>query len=318
MSESLPKLLLRLSEAGAPAILWGRQAEPHFGREFERLLRQRLLVEAPPATEWSVCGNCECGLDARPIQEIDGRLVAVCPLDHRGDVLLAPEDLRSFRIDVGVLVAEIARASGFAGSLTKVSPHIWSLGPAACGRAVFLSLLRADEYSPSCFLLLRTLARCAPVTVLTPEIPDAAVIHFDAAGVHQVTTGKVIGNPPWESSFAIDVSCLQPDTLPGARLIIARSTNAVTFDGSNRPLPAQPYRLLLLLAETVCGGGSFVPTRDIEAHTNRDARDLVRELRDGLAAGLPNESNVRALIANRRSPPGYRLALPVDDIDLRA
>ena len=38
MSESLSRLLLRLSEAGEPAVLWGRQASPYLGQDFERLL----------------------------------------------------------------------------------------------------------------------------------------------------------------------------------------------------------------------------------------------------------------------------------------
>ena len=59
MTETLPRLLLRLSEAGDPAILWGRQAAPHAGRDFERLLDHGVLVEQSPTTEWDVCPTCE-------------------------------------------------------------------------------------------------------------------------------------------------------------------------------------------------------------------------------------------------------------------
>ena len=51
MTETLPRLLLRLSEAGDPAMLWGRQAAPHAGRDFERLLDHG-VVDLPLATDW--------------------------------------------------------------------------------------------------------------------------------------------------------------------------------------------------------------------------------------------------------------------------
>ena len=86
MTETLPRLLLRLSEAGDPAILWGRQAAPHAGRDFERLLDHGVLVEQAPATEWDVCPACDCGLDARPVQQVNGQHIAVCPTDRRSDV----------------------------------------------------------------------------------------------------------------------------------------------------------------------------------------------------------------------------------------
>lgn len=191
--ESLPRLLLRLVEAGRPAILWGRQARPHFGRDFDRLLARRLLVEEPQATEWPVCGSCDCGLDARPIQDINARLVAPCPLDHRADAVLLPDDLRSFRIEAEGLVGEIAEASGFVTPPAEVLPDIWSLGPTVSGRAVFLALSRADEYSPACFLLLRSIARSAPITILTPDLPAAVAVRFDAAGVYRVCGFRGIG-----------------------------------------------------------------------------------------------------------------------------
>ncbi len=102
MTETLPRLLLRLSEAGEPAILWGRQAAPHAGRAFDRLLDRGVLVEQAPATEWDVCPACECGLGARPIQHINGRQIVVCPPDRRNDVVLGDDDLQSFRIHLPI------------------------------------------------------------------------------------------------------------------------------------------------------------------------------------------------------------------------
>lgn len=107
-SEDLAGLLLRLSEAGEPAILWGRQVKPFLGPHFERLLNISLLIEEAPATEWSVCSNCECGQDSRSIEEMAGQFVAVCPLDCGSDKILGADDLRSFRISFSALVREIS------------------------------------------------------------------------------------------------------------------------------------------------------------------------------------------------------------------
>jgi hypothetical protein len=106
-------LLTRLSEAGPDAVLWGRAARPHFGPAFDRLLRKRVLVERSRAGMWPTCADCDCGLDARPIVEAQGNLVAACPLDHHADQNLAPGDLRSFCIDSERLVAVMAEVSGF-------------------------------------------------------------------------------------------------------------------------------------------------------------------------------------------------------------
>src|SRR3954452_23175517 len=114
VTETLPKLLLRLIEAGASAELSGRQARRFFGPEFERLLARRVLVEQRPLETWSPCSVCTCAVEGRPIQTVEGRLVAACPLDAAEDVLLDEEDVRVFVIDRANIVQEIARASGVA------------------------------------------------------------------------------------------------------------------------------------------------------------------------------------------------------------
>lgn len=132
-------LLTRLSEAGPDAVLWGRAARAHFGPVFDRLLRKRVLVERPRAGMWPTCAHCGCGLDARPIVEVHGELVAACPHDHHADQPLAPDDLRSFHIDAERLVTVLAEASGF-DHAASLLPGLWQMGRLASGRAVFLAL----------------------------------------------------------------------------------------------------------------------------------------------------------------------------------
>jgi hypothetical protein len=82
MNETLISLLLQLSEAGAPASLWGRRAKPHFGRGFDRMLASRVLVEQAPAEFWSTCETCDCDLMDRPIERIGERILAVLLSDN--------------------------------------------------------------------------------------------------------------------------------------------------------------------------------------------------------------------------------------------
>lgn len=63
MTATLIDLLLRLSEAGGGARLWGAAARPHYGPAFDRLLAAGVLEERPPAEEWPVCDDCDCGID---------------------------------------------------------------------------------------------------------------------------------------------------------------------------------------------------------------------------------------------------------------
>lgn len=119
LSESLTRLLLRLSEAGEPAILPGGLAKSHFGPQFQGFLNRRLVIEQPPATDWPPCNSCECGLDARPVRAVDGRLVAACPFNSASDINLEEDDLRTFEINTSAVVKEIASTSGFAPSRTR-------------------------------------------------------------------------------------------------------------------------------------------------------------------------------------------------------
>jgi len=324
MSENLAKLLLRLSEAGEPAVLWGRQAKPFLGRTFDGLLTARVLVEQMPATEWPVCAGCECELDARIIEMFDGRSIASCPNDAASDVVLDADDIRSFHIDQGRLVHGIALASGFKAEPHEVVPGVWSLGPTSTGRATFLAFMIAAAQQPGLLTILKASAQRAPITLLAPALPHGDRKRFDEADVHIVALQDAICIEA-ESEFAADLSRFEPGPAAAPRLVVIRSTQLVILDGVSRPLAEQPFQLLCLLAERARStGGAPVGTREIDGQiwgtsihlVARQARDVVRELRDGLAEGSPDPKPVRDLIENRRSR-GYLLALTPEEIDIR-
>ena len=314
MTETLPGLLLRLSEAGDPAILWGRQAASHAGRDFERLLDRGVLVEQAPTVEWDVCPACDCGLDARPVQQVNGQHLAVCPTDRRSDVVLGDDDLRSFRIDPSALVREIAAASGFGDEPSPVAACVWHLGQTSGQRALFLALSRDAVRQPGMIGLMRSVARSLPVTVIAPAMAANDQARLADAGISVVSMEACLGDNA--AGFAIDLSTLEAAAAFEPRLVIFRQGKRVILDGIERHIPQQPFKLLVVLAEAVGGRSGYLTPHQIEAeNSGRGAADLVRELRRFLSEG--RQGSGADLIKTRRSPTGYFLALAPEEFDLQ-
>ena len=324
MTETLPRLLLRLSEAGGPAILWGRQTAPHAGRDFERLLDRGVLVEQAPATDWDVCPSCDCGLDVRPIQQVNGRHIAVCPTDRRSDVVLGDDDLRSFRIHPPALAREIATASGFGDEPTAVAADVWHLGETSNQRALFLTLSRDTVLQPGMIVLMRSVARSSPITVIAPAVAADDWARLVDAGLHVVAALDCIACDGAAPGLAIDQSRLEARPSLAPRLVIRRTAKTVSLDGRPKILSDQEFQLLVFLAEQALKSPAIVENREIEAHIwganihriSSQVREPVRALRDALTRGSADIKSVRALIENRRNPNGYRLALPPEAIQL--
>jgi hypothetical protein len=314
MTESLTRLLLRLSEAGEPAILWGRQAAPHAGRDFERLLDRGVLVEQTPATEWDVCPDCDCGLDARPVQEVNGQHIAVCPTDRRSDIVLGDDDLRSFRIHPSALAREIAMASGFDDQLSPVAAGVWHLGETSAQRALFLALSRDAVLQPGMIGLMRSVARSLPITVIAPAMVAAELARFVEAAISVIPIDGCLGRNA--AGFAIDLSTLEIAATFEPHLVIFRLSQRVILDGIEMHIPQQPFKLLVTLAESVGGRSGYLTPHQIEAeNSGRGAADLVRELRRFLSEGRRGRGV--DLVKTRRSPTGYFLALAPEEFDLR-
>ncbi len=314
MTDTLAALLLRLSEGDGPAILWGRMAKPHFGPAFERMLAAGVLVECPPAEEWAACADCDCGFDARPIQRLGNRIIAACPYDASSDIELEEDDLRDFRIDAPKLVALIAEASGFTEPTETLAPDLWRIGRLASGRSVVVAVRARDLDQPGIVLLLKADAGGAPVTVLAPDPGHAIRLRFLEAGIDLVELRAAIGPGP-QGVECMKRSLLEPK-MEGLRLSVDLATRTVTIDGTAQRIASQPFKLLALFAQAARDRTGPVANRAIEDATGRDARDLVRELRDALSAGRPNRSELRNWIVARRSLGAFELALEREEIEV--
>jgi hypothetical protein len=313
----LAHLLLRRSEAGEPALLWGREAKPLYGPAFDRLIARGVLVARAPPREWQVCDDCRCGQDWRPIARVDGQHVAICPLDRVSDLLLEAEDLESYEIDAAALVREIATSSGFADEPSEVIAGVWHLGRTATDRQVFAVLSRAVLVQSGLVGAIRMLDRSSQATLIAPLLSAPERLRFAEADIHVADSEECIGGTG-RGAFAIDPAKLEPPQALTPRLVITGATHRVVLDNIEKHVPQQPFNLLKMLAEKTLTGVGFIPTHDIEAaNSGRAASDLVRELRDCLAAGAPEPEQIRRLIKNRRSPAGYALALAAHEVELR-
>jgi hypothetical protein len=310
MTETLPRLLLRLSEAGEPALLWGRLAAPYAGRSFERLLEHGVLVEEAPAREWDVCPACDCGLEVRMIQQVNGQNLAACPMDRRRDLVLDEDDLRSFRIDPAALVREIAADSGFTTEASPIATGLWHLGETSSQRALFLALSRDAVLQPGMIGLMRSVGRSLPITVIAPAMAADELILCSEAIIAAVSMDACLGSKP--TGFAIDLSSLEPVPVFEPHLVILRRCQRVILGGVDVQVPQQPFNLLVKLAEAIGGPVGHLTPHQIEAeNSGRVASDLVRELRGHL------QHPQNKLIETRRSPTRYRLALAPEEFDLR-
>jgi hypothetical protein len=161
-------------------------------------------------------------------------------------------------------------------------------------------------------LLLKAAACGTPITVLVPDPGPATRLRFLEAGIDLVELRSAVGPGP-HGIDRLDRNALEPK-VDGPRLSIHLEAQAVMIDGTPQRVPSQPFNLLALLARAAGDGKGPVKNRAIEDATGRDARDLVRELRDAMSAGRPNGSELRDWIEARRSLGAFELVLGRDEI----
>jgi hypothetical protein len=312
MTETILRLLTRLSEAGDDAILPGELAAPFFGPVFDRLLAKRALVEQAPLADWDVCDACECGLPCRPIRKAGNAFRAECPLDRRQDIELSKDDLRVFSIGAAALASAIGAAAEFGATPKLVAEKLWRLGDTPSGRAVFLALEPAALAGDGIAATLRLAVPGSDITILAPELPAEAARRHHDAGFHLIETLAVLMPASNGLGVAIDVAALAPVPLAPV-LRVRRATAEVQWDGRSVILSRQIFPVFERLLEKAQSRDQVASGSHVEGTTAREAKDLIRELREAFrAAGFSNDET-RTLITNVRGR-GYRLGVPASGI----
>ena len=316
MTVTILRLLTRLSEAGDDAILPGELAAPFFGPVFDRLLAKRVLVEQAPLSDWEVCDGCECGLPCRPIRKAGDGYRAECPLDRRHDVDLTEDDLRVFRIGGEALASVIGAAAGFGTAPKLAAEKVWRLGDTPSGRAVFLALEPATLTGDGIIASLRQAAQGSDVTILAPQLPAEIARRHQDAGFHLIEILEVLTPATNGLGATIDIAALVPIPLAPV-LRVRRAAAEVQWDGRSVILSRQIFPVFERLLEKALSRDQVASGSHVEGTTAREAKDLIRELRDAFRVAGFSDAESKHLIATVRGR-GYRLGVPAATILLDA
>jgi hypothetical protein len=313
MTETILRLLTRLSEAGSDAILTAEMARPFQGPLFERLLSRRVIVEDACLTEWDVCGRCDCGLASRPIRSVgDERFRAECPLDRRHDADLTEDDLRVYRVGAPELAALIGGVAGIGEAPTQLIHGLWQLGTLPSGRSVFLALNVAAVAGETIAAILRQAAPGQEVTILAPAIPASAAMRLRNAGLHLIETLSVMVPVTGAFGTTIDPASLSPEPAP-ASLRVRTGAAEVHWMERSVILSHQLFPVFQRLLEKALMRDQVASGSLVEGTTGREAKDLIRELRAAFVAAGFTKAEAETLFVTVRGR-GYRLGIPATGI----
>lgn len=296
-------LWTRLSEGGARVSISGRALSRFPASDVERLLRAQVLIEEQKADTWSVCAECDCGLDARPVEQLGDAFRACCPHDPAEDVILQKDDLRRFSVNVDRLVTRIAATGDLGGAVTRIADGVWLLGETPSGHAVVLSLDADNLVAPGAVMAIRAAVGPKPIMAIVHDLSAAIAVRLREVGVepHEFAAVLKAGSDGTER-LVLD----PPSSVP--RLVMTLSAQWVTFDGRRLDLPTQMFALFRLLIEQSVKRDPVLKNHEIETQTGRPPNQIIRDLRKALVGCGLTSDQAKAFVATVHAR-GYRLGL---------
>lgn len=315
MTDGLLHQLWRLSEAGEPVVMLGRQHAVGEEAAFERLLQLGILLHRGREASWDVCDDCDCGADEREVLWDGDVATAKCAADRRRDERLDADDVRSFSVVLHAFMEGVAAAMGL-GRPELVAPGLWSLGMLADGRIIVAAPTRAGIRQPGLVGTIRLAHKEGTIVLVGPELPALMRGNLAEQNIHHVQPANALLPPTGELPLALDVARL-PDGRAGSyRLVLITETRAVRFGGKEASLPPRPFQLLRLLALAHRRGTPIVSRHVLldkifTASTAEAAvKDLVSETRRKLKQAFGDAEEVVQLIATHTTA-GYAINLPL-------
>lgn len=301
-------LWTRLSEGGARVAISGRALSRFPANDIERLLRAQVLIEERKVDTWSVCAECDCGLDARPLEHFDDAFRACCPHDPAEDVILQKDDLRRFSVDVDRLVARIAASGNLGGAVARVADGLWLLGETPSGHAVVLSIDADTLVAPVAVMAIRAAVGPKPIMAIVHDLSATIAVRLREVGVepHEIAAVFKAG------SDGTDRLVLDPPS-SAPRLVMTLSAQSVTLGGRRLDLPTQMFALFRLLIEQSVKRDPVLKKQDIERQTGRPPNQIIRDLRKALVGCGLTSDQAKALVATVHAR-GYRLGLDLAEV----
>ncbi len=307
-------LLKLLSEAGDEAVLSGSAARPYYGPVFDRLLKARILVEQAPLEDWDLCNECQCGLLARPVRPFGDRFRADCPLDASRDVVLERDDLRVFEISVAVLMGEIATAAGFDQPPVEIIKSLWCLGETRSGRGIYYGLNLASLNRSSLIAVIRQSNKAGQATIITQKASPATKQWLREAGIDHANVGDVI--KPAENRLGFVFGHHALDAATGApELIVQIKAAQIEWQGRSATFSHQIFPVFQRLLEKAGSRDAIASGPFLEDTSGREAKDLIRELRDQMKTAGFSDAESKSLIKTARNR-GYFLGVDAESISV--
>lgn len=307
-------LLKLLNDTGDAAVLSGPVARPYFGPVFDRLVKARVLVEQAPLEDWDLCKGCECGLLARPVRPYGDRFRADCPLDASRDVVLDRDDLRVFEIGVAALMDEIATTAGFDQPPVEIIKGVWCLGETRSGRGIYYGLNLASSDRSSLIAIIRQSSKTGRATIITPNASPAAKQWMQEAGIDHVNASDVVKPAENRLGFAFDHQALGTTT-GAAELVVRLEAAQIEWQGRSVVFSHQIFPVFLRLLQKAQSRDQIASGPFLEDTTGREAKDLIRELRDQIKAAGCTDAECKSLVKTARSR-GYFLGVAAESISV--
>jgi hypothetical protein len=296
-------LWTRLSEGGARVSISGRALGCFPASEVERLLRAQVLIEERKVDTWSVCAECDCGLDARPLEQLDDAFRACCPHDPAEDVILQKDDLSRFSVDVDRLVARIAASGNLGGAVACIADGVWLLGETPSGHAVVLSFDAEKLVAPGAVMTIRAAVGPKPIMAIVHDLSATIAVRLREVGIEPHKKAAVFK----AGSDGMERLVLDP-TSSAPRLVLKLSAQSVTLDGRRLDLPTQMFALFRLLIEQSAKRDPVLKNQEIETQTGRPPNQIIRDLRKALVSCGLTSDQAKALVVAVHAR-GYRLGL---------
>jgi len=217
-----------------------------------------------------------------------------------------------FRIGGGGLASVIGVAAGFVAAPKLAAEKVWRLGDTPSGRAVFLALEPAALTGDGIIASLRQAAQGSDVTILAPQLPPEIARRHQDAGFHLIEILEVLTPAINGLGGTIDIAALAPVPLAPV-LRVRRAAAEVHWVGRSVILSRQIFPVFERLLEKALSRDQVASGSHVEGTTAREAKDLIRELRDAFKAAGFTDVESKALIETVRNR-GYRLGVQASDI----
>lgn len=170
---------------------------------------------------------------------------------------------------------------------------------------MFLALETSAFAADGIATTLRHVAQGSEITILAPGLPAGVDRRLRDAGFHLVETLTALSPASNALGTVLDPSILNPIPLAPV-LQVHTATAEIRWDGRSVTLSHQLFPVFQRLLEKALSRDPVASGPHVEGATGREAKDLIRELRDAFKAAGFTDAESKAMVETVRGR-GYKL-----------